>query len=509
MLKLIIITSLFFLSCSESKSPSGSDLIDEEALDGSISGAISREGNLPASGVQVTASPGGYTTVSDSLGLYTIPKMEAGVYDLTFGGFGWRDSTLSDVSLLEDQDLLNINMVLVANLEEIIDSIATQERDVVGFVEGSDSLLASIQKVTIEAYTGEGVLIWTQEASLRNNNTNFSTTMTVPAESGYLNVLVSNGSDKVIGYETTTFDQGISEINFPKFSADNALPTFTQSFEREIVKLGETNTLSINVQDLYGDVSSVTIKVNWNNLGWNEAPGGIFTTSITQDTTEYLVEIIDSDSNSVLQSFQYIRNEFTDARDSTVYQYTEVGPQIWMSENLRYLPTDSEGVRCWEDDDESCSVMGVFYLWSIAMDGVAATDSNPSGVRGICPEGWHVPSRDEWLDLLAFLVNTEGLTVEDAYESLRSPDTWTGSTGGTDMYDMNIHARGYIIDNGSGVQHIDITTEASFISTTSKFEDTFLPKRFFPIQSTINLEGTSLTVNYFYSLRCVFDDLSV
>jgi uncharacterized protein (TIGR02145 family) len=35
------------------------------------------------------------------------------------------------------------------------------------------------------------------------------------------------------------------------------------------------------------------------------------------------------------------------------------------------------------------------YTWYEVMDGASATDDIPSGVRGICPSGWHLPSADE------------------------------------------------------------------------------------------------------------------
>ena len=37
------------------------------------------------------------------------------------------------------------------------------------------------------------------------------------------------------------------------------------------------------------------------------------------------------------------------------------------------------------------------------MHGEKSSNENPSGVRGICPKGWHVPSRAEWMELTEYV----------------------------------------------------------------------------------------------------------
>jgi uncharacterized protein (TIGR02145 family) len=32
----------------------------------------------------------------------------------------------------------------------------------------------------------------------------------------------------------------------------------------------------------------------------------------------------------------------------------------------------------------------------MAMNGKASSSANPSGVQGICPKDWHIPSKAEW-----------------------------------------------------------------------------------------------------------------
>ena len=42
---------------------------------------------------------------------------------------------------------------------------------------------------------------------------------------------------------------------------------------------------------------------------------------------------------------------------------------------------------------------GGLYTWAAAMDGSTSSSTNPSGVKGVCPDGWHLPSDAEWKEL--------------------------------------------------------------------------------------------------------------
>lgn len=74
---------------------------------------------------------------------------------------------------------------------------------------------------------------------------------------------------------------------------------------------------------------------------------------------------------------------FTDPRDGNEYGWVRIGAQIWMAENLRYLP--ESGWKCWADEETECLQKGVFYNWVTAL--------------AAAPPGWHLPSDDEWKSL--------------------------------------------------------------------------------------------------------------
>ncbi|MBW6481356.1 MAG: hypothetical protein K0B37_18170 [Bacteroidales bacterium] len=112
---------------------------------------------------------------------------------------------------------------------------------------------------------------------------------------------------------------------------------------------------------------------------------------------------------------------FTDPRDEADYQTVTIGNQVWMAENLRYLPAvvgpetgsdttpyyyvngyDGTDVSAAKATDNYASY-GVLYNWPAAMAGSASSNANPSGVQGVCPTGWHLPSHAEWTQLTDYL----------------------------------------------------------------------------------------------------------
>jgi uncharacterized protein (TIGR02145 family) len=96
----------------------------------------------------------------------------------------------------------------------------------------------------------------------------------------------------------------------------------------------------------------------------------------------------------------------TDA-DGNVYPTVQIGDQCWMAKNLnvgRYVPStislsdhsnlQNNGIiekYCLHNNLDSCKLYGGLYDWDEAM---GYTDVE--GARGICPEGWHIPTYSDW-----------------------------------------------------------------------------------------------------------------
>ena len=59
---------------------------------------------------------------------------------------------------------------------------------------------------------------------------------------------------------------------------------------------------------------------------------------------------------------------------------------------------------CWQYNDSTyADPYGALYTWSTAMDGAGSNDSNPGEVQGVCPDGWHLPSDQEWQEMEIFI----------------------------------------------------------------------------------------------------------
>lgn len=110
---------------------------------------------------------------------------------------------------------------------------------------------------------------------------------------------------------------------------------------------------------------------------------------------------ISSSSSVYVDPADVKQGEFTDERDGRTYKFVTIGSQTWMAENLNFAVDSS---FCYEDEPGNCAKYGRLYPWSAAMDSVGVFSDGAKGcgygircdqlgvVRGVCPEGWHVPS---------------------------------------------------------------------------------------------------------------------
>jgi uncharacterized protein (TIGR02145 family)/uncharacterized repeat protein (TIGR02543 family) len=85
----------------------------------------------------------------------------------------------------------------------------------------------------------------------------------------------------------------------------------------------------------------------------------------------------------------------TDSRDEKTYPTVMIGGKRWMAQNLNYTPPVGNS-WCNSGSVANCNTYGRLYDWNTAMAGAVSSSANPSGVQGVCPAGWHLPSRAEW-----------------------------------------------------------------------------------------------------------------
>ena len=119
---------------------------------------------------------------------------------------------------------------------------------------------------------------------------------------------------------------------------------------------------------------------------------------------------------------RYFPNAIKDY-DENWYDAVVIGDQVWLAQNLKTThyadgtPIPAGGSTTSDTDpyyyDYSSSGIplkdrGYLYNWPAVMNGAASSYLNPSGVQGIAPTGWHVPSDAEWAQLTDY-VNSQSV----------------------------------------------------------------------------------------------------
>ena len=119
---------------------------------------------------------------------------------------------------------------------------------------------------------------------------------------------------------------------------------------------------------------------------------------------------IEESSSSMNSIYDAENNTLTDLRDNQVYKTVTIGEQVWMAENLNYMPEDTAGTIfsgatvCGGGEEEiiedsrKCDILGRLYLRSVAL-----YKQEIFTRQGICPDGWSIPQKKDWEDLIIFL----------------------------------------------------------------------------------------------------------
>ncbi len=144
--------------------------------------------------------------------------------------------------------------------------------------------------------------------------------------------------------------------------------------------------------------------------------------------------------------------ELTDDRDGQTYKAVKIGAQWWMAENLNYGTVNSD---CYNDNSANCTKYGRLYTWAAAMDSAGTWSTNGKGcgygskcsptgiIRGICPEGWHLPDTTEWKTLFTAVGGQDS-----AGTALKSTGGWFNDGNGTDAFGFSALPAGYRGNDG-------------------------------------------------------------
>jgi len=202
------------------------------------------------------------------------------------------------------------------------------------------------------------------------------------------------------------------------------------------------------------------------------------------------------DTTSTSTAVRGDTGHFTDSRDGQSYKYVKIGTQRWMAQNLNYRNTsgksDTVGV-CYNGLSSNCTTYGRLYTWSEVMAGSSSSTSIPSGIQGVCPSGWHVPSDAEWTKLTnTTLSSATAGTVLKANSSL-----WSTNTG-TDAYGFSVLPAGGRFNVGTFYNLGDY----AFFWSSSEYDASFAWYRYFYFGYAY-VYRYNLSESYGFSLRCL------
>lgn len=216
--------------------------------------------------------------------------------------------------------------------------------------------------------------------------------------------------------------------------------------------------------------------------------------------------------NTEIDTCQY--GVLEDERDGQKYKTVVIGEQTWMAQNLNYDIDDNRRQSCYGDEPDFCLRFGKLYSWPGVMDydknrcqdnASCSLTSN----QGICPNGWHVPTKSEWDTLWSNVgFTSENLEKGDEYGrtavrgliSDTSYITWDRS-GKSDFFGFSAMRQGLKTDVGD-YEWMDNIVAAYWTST-----------EVYSYGSKAYVAGTFLIKNVFddyakvgqFAVRCIKD----
>jgi len=135
-------------------------------------------------------------------------------------------------------------------------------------------------------------------------------------------------------------------------------------------------------------------------------------------------------------------NILVDGRDDKSYITIQIGTQCWMAENLNVGTmingsedqTDNDTIEkyCYGDETSNCDTYGGLYQWNEMMQYTTS-----EGAQGLCPDGWHLPSDNEWkiMEMVLGMSQSEAdgtwFRGTNEGEKMKSTSGWYNNGNGT------------------------------------------------------------------------------
>ena len=281
------------------------------------------------------------------------------------------------------------------------------------------------------AITQPETLTATASAEPLGNDNTTSASVTVNGGTAPYNYLWSNGetSQTINNISVGTYSVTVTDANDCSVTSSVAisLSEVTAYYPARTTTSAELKAKIVGSEDLesykfyFGTARNNLAEVNESMTSFNNEDSTIiaYVSDLTAETRYYYVaEVTNSYGTSYSDTISfYTYGQITDDRDGNQYYTIQIGEQKWMAENLRATRfangieislgtsiSSTEPYRYYPNGDEANAAgYGYLYNWTAVMNGENSSNANPSGVQGICPNGWHVPSNAEWTQLTNYV----------------------------------------------------------------------------------------------------------
>lgn len=361
------------------------------------------------------------------------PLLEATSIELVSGGdqSGYGGTELGNhvVVLVKDQNgdaLIGATVNYAVSEGAVSSASETTGANGIASVAWTLGATEGTQTLTITAFKADGTTSLTGSPLLVNATAN-----AIPEATS---IMLASGGDQT-GYVNSKVGNPIEVL--VKDQDGNSFQGATVNFE---VTEGSVSSAS-EITDANG-----TTSITW-------------TLGATEGTQTLTIRAFQADGTTPLTGSPLLVNatgtmpgttgEVTDY-DGNVYQTVQIGNQIWMAENLKVthypdgteIPlvtnntlwanlgdNDTKKAYCFYNNDEN-SEYGALYTSAAAMNGAGSSRTNPSGIQGVCPDNWHLPSDAEWWELRSYLGSATAAGKMKTVNYWASPNTGATNESG-------------------------------------------------------------------------------
>ena len=244
---------------------------------------------------------------------------------------------------------------------------------------------------------------------------------------------------------------------------ENETPTveIVNPVDGSTIMRGEVVNIRAEAEDVDGSITEIAIYIEGEEVASAEASSLVHVWSTADlEVAGYVLSAVASDNEdeSVAANITVLLDSpggfnpdlnygTVNDVDGNSYRTIVIGDQTWMAENLKVTQyADGSPISmvsdeaewealsaetmayCWYDNLTGYKdTTGALYTWAAAMNGFPGVDTIPSGIQGVCPDGWHLPSDAEW----KVLEMTLGMSQADADKY-----DWRGSDEGGQLKEI-------------------------------------------------------------------------